>query len=115
MSVETIFSKIISREIPANIILETDSILAFKDVNPQAPTHILIIPKKPIKGLAESTIADKELLGEMLLAAATIARNAGLEPDGYRVVINNGPQAGQTVFHLHIHLLGGRIFDWPPG
>lgn len=115
MSTETIFSKIIKREIPANIVFETESIIAFKDVSPQAPTHILVVPKKPIRGISDAMPEDKELLGEMLLAVAAIARDIGLDSDGYRIVINNGAGAGQTVFHLHMHILGGRSFDWPPG
>ena len=115
MSTETIFSKIIKREIPADIIFENDSLLAFKDIGPQAPHHILVIPKKPLRDLAHATAEDKDLLGEMLLAVASIARDLGIEASGYRVVINNGAGAGQTVFHLHMHLLAGRLFNWPPG
>ena len=115
MSSETIFSKIIKREIPADILFENESVLAFKDISAQAPHHILVVPKKPLKGLADASSADKDLLGEMLLAVAAIARELGLEASGYRVVINNGAGAGQTVFHLHMHLLAGRAFNWPPG
>lgn len=112
---ETIFSKIIRREIPAKIVYENENVLAFRDINPQASTHILIIPKKQIKDLAHVEEGDKALLGELLMAAAEVARSEGLEPSGYRVVINNGAGAGQTVFHLHLHVLGGRTFSWPPG
>jgi histidine triad (HIT) family protein len=112
---ETIFSKIIDREIPAQIVFENELVLAFKDVSPQAPVHILIIPKTPLKGLSDASTENRMVLGEMLLAVATIARDLGIEESGYRVVINNGAGAGQTVFHLHMHLLGGRSFDWPPG
>ena len=111
---DTIFAKIIRKEIPADILFEDDLCLAFKDVNPQAPTHILIIPKKPISKLAEAVNEDQALLGHLLLKAREIADSLGLG-DAYRVVINNGEQAGQTVFHLHLHLLAGRPFSWPPG
>ena len=112
---DTIFAKIIRREIPAKIVYENENVLAFHDVSPQAPTHILIIPKKPLKDLASADESDKNLLGELLLAVRQIAKQQGLEQDGYRVVINTGSKAGQTVFHLHLHLLGGRSFSWPPG
>lgn len=111
----TVFSKIIKREIPANIVFESESVLAFRDINPQAPTHILVIPKTPIKDLASASAADMQLLGELLLVAKDLAHKEGLEDRGYRIVINNGAEAGQTVFHLHLHLLGGRSFRWPPG
>lgn len=111
---ETIFAKIINREIPADIIFEDNLCLAFKDVNPQAPTHILIIPKEPITKLADANDEDQALLGHLLLIARDIANDLGLG-DAYRLVINNGTEAGQSVFHLHIHLLAGRTFNWPPG
>jgi len=114
-STETIFSKIINGEIPTDKVYESDEVLAFRDINPQAPVHILVIPKKPLKDLASAEISDQQLLGDLLLAAANIAKEQGLETDGYRIVINNGAGAGQTVFHLHIHILGGRAFKWPPG
>ncbi|HEC83791.1 MAG: histidine triad nucleotide-binding protein [Candidatus Parabeggiatoa sp. nov. 2] len=114
MSEETIFSKIIRREIPAEIVYEDDKCLAFKDVNPQAPVHILVIPKKPIVKLTEATEDDAQLLGHLMLTARQIAADQGYADD-FRVVINNGVEAGQTVFHLHIHLLAGRLFHWPPG
>lgn len=112
---DTLFSKIIRREIPANIVYEDDLCLAFTDINPQAPTHILLIPKKPIPMLAEATSEDKELLGHLLLIVKQIAQQAGLHDNGYRVVINTGNDGGQTVFHLHLHILGGRQLQWPPG
>ena len=112
---ETIFAKIIRKEIPADIVFESETLLAFRDINPQAPTHILIIPKKFIRDVASITSEDKEILGEMLVAAREIAESEGLNQDGYRLVINNGEKAGQTVFHIHLHLLGGRDFNWPPG
>lgn len=111
---DTIFSKIIRREIPANIVYEDDLALAFKDVNPQAPTHILVIPKKPIPKLDEATSGDQALLGHLLLTAQKVAQQAGLTK-GYRVVINNGDDGGQTVDHLHFHILGDRPMGWPPG
>ncbi|ELS33460.1 MULTISPECIES: histidine triad nucleotide-binding protein [Pseudanabaena] len=110
---ETIFSKIIKREIPATILYEDDLALAFRDVNPQAPVHFLVIPKKPIIKLSEATSEDESLLGHLLLVASKVAAQEGLT--GFRLVTNNGAEAGQTVFHLHIHVLGGRSLDWPPG
>jgi histidine triad (HIT) family protein len=111
---ETIFSKIIKREIPADIVYEDELCLAFRDVNPQAPTHILVIPKKPITKVSEVETSDQSLLGHLLLTANSIAANEGYG-DAFRIVINNGEAAGQTVFHLHIHILAGRPFTWPPG
>lgn len=111
---DTIFSKIINREIPADIVYEDDRALAFKDINPQAPTHILVIPKRPIPQLAASQAEDQDLLGHLLLIVKQVAAEAGLE-NGYRVVINNGADGGQTVDHLHLHILGGRSMQWPPG
>lgn len=110
---ETIFAKIINREIPADIIHEDDQCLAFRDVNPQAPTHFLVIPKKPIAKLSDSGSDDQPLLGHLLLVASQVAKAEGLED--FRLNINNGAGASQTVFHLHIHVLGGRSFSWPPG
>lgn len=112
---DTIFSKIIRREIPANVVYEDDLCLAFTDINPQAPTHILVIPKKPIPKLSDAAAEDKELLGHMLLTVKQVADQAGLTENGYRVVINTGNDGGQTVFHLHLHILGGRSLHWPPG
>ncbi|MFW6359194.1 MAG: histidine triad nucleotide-binding protein [Chroococcales cyanobacterium] len=110
----TIFDKIIKREIPADIVYEDDLALAFRDISPQAPTHILVIPKKPIPRLSEATEEDKALLGHLLLVIRQIAEDEGLS-NGYRVVTNNGSEAGQTVEHLHFHILGGRPMKWPPG
>ena len=107
MSEDTIFSKIIRREIPADIVYEDDLCLAFRDITPQAPTHILVIPKKPIAKLSEVQAEDKALLGHLLYAVSEIARREEVD-QGYRVVINSGEKAGQTVFHLHMHLIGGR-------
>lgn len=112
---ETIFSKIIRREIPADIVYEDDVVLGFSDVNPQAPVHVLFIPKQAIPTLNEATPADAELLGKLLLAAAAYAKQLGLAERGYRVVVNCNEEAGQTVFHLHLHLLAGRRMHWPPG
>jgi histidine triad (HIT) family protein len=111
---ETIFSKIIKREIPAKIAYEDDRALAFHDVNPQAPVHILVIPKPPIPMLSQAQPEDESLLGHLLLVAAKVAQDAGLEQN-FRLVVNNGSGAGQTVFHLHLHILGGRSMAWPPG
>ena len=111
---ETIFSKIISREIPADIVYEDNLALAFKDIHAQAPVHILIIPKKPIPSLADAESHDHALLGHLLLTAKRVAEEAGLK-NGYRVVINTGDDGGQTVHHLHLHILGGRQLNWPPG
>ena len=111
---ETIFRKIINKEIPADIVYEDDQCLAFKDVNPQAPVHILIIPKQTIAKISDATLEDQTLLGHLLVKAGEIAEQLNVK-DAFRLVINNGGNAGQTVFHLHIHLLAGRPFSWPPG
>lgn len=111
---ETIFDKIIRKEISAEIVYEDDECLAFKDVNPQAPIHILIIPKIPISKVADADTDDQSILGHLLLKAGDIAEDLGVK-DAFRLVINNGEGAGQTVFHLHVHLLAGRPFNWPPG
>ena len=115
MTTETIFSKIIRREIPATIVYETDNVLAFRDIAPKAPTHIVIIPKKPLSDVASAKVEDRALLGDLLLAGAEIARREGVSDKGYRLVINTGENGGQTVFHLHMHLLAGRALSWPPG
>lgn len=111
---DTIFGKIIRREIPANIVYEDDLALAFTDINPQAPVHILVIPKKAIAKLADAESNDHALMGHLLLTVKRVAEQAGLS-NGYRVVINTGADGGQTVDHLHLHILGGRPLDWPPG
>ncbi|MDB6147108.1 MAG: histidine triad protein [Spartobacteria bacterium] len=110
----TIFEKIIARQIPAKIIWESEDAIAFEDVNPQAPVHILIVPKNAISRLAEAKDEDASVLGGLLLAARDIAKKLDLS-GGYRVVINNGPDAGESVPHLHVHLLGKRALAWPPG
>ena len=111
---ETIFQKIIDKELPADIVYEDDTCLAFKDINPVAPIHILVIPKKRIEKISDSNTEDRELLGHLFLVAGNIARDLGIE-DAFRLVVNNGAGAQQTVFHLHIHLIAGREFNWPPG
>lgn len=111
---ETIFSKIINREIPADIVYEDDRCLAFRDVNPQAPVHILVIPKQSIARLVDAKETDEALLGHLLLTANRIAEQEGIA-DAFRLVVNNGEKAGQSVFHLHLHILAGREFAWPPG
>jgi histidine triad (HIT) family protein len=114
MPAKTIFKRIIDKEIPADLIHEDDKCVAFRDLNPQAPEHVLVIPRKEIRSLAEAADADAELLGHLLTTARTLAARLGLA-QGYRVVINCGPDAGQTVDHLHVHVLGGRRMTWPPG
>lgn len=111
----TIFSKIIRKEIPADLVHEDDQCIAFRDINPQAPTHILIIPRKEIRNIDEMADEDAPLLGHLLRVARDVAREQGLAEGGYRLVVNNGAAAGQTVWHLHVHLLGGRALSWPPG
>ncbi|CAI8317882.1 MAG: Purine nucleoside phosphoramidase [Gammaproteobacteria bacterium] len=110
---DNIFLKIVNKELPADIVYEDDIAIAFNDISPQAPTHILIIPKKEITKLTDSTSNDTELLGHLLFVAKKITDDLKIE--NYRVVINNGSEAGQTVFHLHLHVLAGRTFGWPPG
>jgi len=110
---DDLFERIVRREIPADIVFENEDILAFRDVNPQAPTHILVIPRKEIPKLSDAAAADEELLGHLLLVANRVAAKEGLED--FRLVVNNGAGAGQSVFHLHVHVLGGRPLTWPPG
>jgi histidine triad (HIT) family protein len=112
---DTIFGKIIRREIPAEIVYEDDGILGFRDVNPQAPVHVLFIPKMPLATLNDAAAADAPLLGRLLLACAEYAKREGFAEQGYRTVINCNEQGGQTVYHLHVHLLAGRAMHWPPG
>jgi len=111
---ETIFTKIINKQIPADIVHEDDMSLAFRDINPQAPTHILIIPKKALSRLNDASATDKEILGHLMLVANKVAEQEGVA-DAFRLVLNNGAGAGQEIFHLHFHLLAGRSFTWPPG
>jgi histidine triad (HIT) family protein len=112
---KTIFKRIIDKEISASIVYEDDDVMAFDDVNPQAPLHILIIPKKEIPTINDLTEADDELVGKIIRIASKIASDKGISKEGYRLVINCNQRAGQTVFHLHCHLLGGRDLLWPPG
>ncbi|QDE40171.1 histidine triad nucleotide-binding protein [Luteibacter pinisoli] len=112
---DTIFAKIIRREIPADIVYEDDDVLGFRDLNAQAPVHVLFIPKRPLATLDDATPADAELLGKLLLSAAAYARTEGFAKEGYRTVINTNTHGGQTVFHIHVHLLAGRQMHWPPG
>ncbi len=111
---DCLFCKIIKGEIPSKKVYEDNHTYAFEDLNPQAPTHVLIVPKKHIRGLREGTSEDARIIGRCHLAAAHIARERGIE-DGYRTVLNVGQRAGQSVFHLHVHLIGGRNLSWPPG
>lgn len=110
-----IFCKIAKKEIPSKVVFEDDDVFAFHDTNPQAPTHVLVIPKRHITGLGEASPADEGVLGRLLLAARRVAEETGIAQSGFRTVINNGAHAGQTVFHLHVHVLGGRPMGWPPG
>ncbi len=112
---KTLFEKIIAREIPAKIVYEDDKVIAFHDVKPQAPVHVLIIPKKPIPRIAEAHPDDHAVLGHLMLKAGEVAKHLGLTQSGFRLVFNNGPDAGEAVPHLHCHIIGGRKMDWPPG
>jgi histidine triad (HIT) family protein len=112
---DNLFDKIIRREIPADIVFENDDILAFRDINPQAPVHVLIIPKRHIPTINDLGESDAELVGRLVLVARAIAAEEGLSDDGYRLVFNCNEHGGQSVFHIHLHLLGGRSMSWPPG
>lgn len=112
---DSLFAKIIRREIPAQVVYEDDHLLGFRDISPQAPLHVLFVPKKPIATLNDATASDAELLGRLMLAAASFAKAEGYAERGYRVVMNCNADAGQTVFHIHLHLLAGRTLTWPPG
>ena len=112
---DNIFTKIIAKQIPAKIVYEDDRALAFRDIKPEAPLHVLIVPKREITNMAEAQVEDESLLGHLLTVAAEIARREGVADTGYRLVINNGRDAGQAVAYLHVHLLGGRALGWPPG
>lgn len=111
----SIFTKIIKREIPAAIVYEDDECIAFRDIDPKAPVHILLVPRKEIPSLAEVTAEDKALLGHMLLMASEIAKAEGISESGYRIVVNTNNEGGQEVYHIHMHILGGRQMTWPPG
>ena len=115
MEEETIFSKIIDKKIPAEIIYEDKEIVAFKDINPQAPVHVLIVPRKPIPKLTDADESDTAILGKIVMIARQIAIDFGLDKDGFRLLLNEGKNGGQTIFHLHFHLMGGRRLMWPPG
>ena len=115
MSQECIFCKIVAGEIPASKVYDDDQVLAFNDINPQAPTHVLVIPKRHIESLATVAPEDGQLLGLLLTTASRLARETGLAERGYRVVLNIGQDGGMAVYHLHAHILGGRRMDWPPG
>ena len=112
---DTLFGKIIRREIPADIVYEDDDVLAFRDINPQAPVHVLFIPKRAIATLNDATAHDAELIGKLVLAASAWAKKQGLADNGYRLVMNCNTHGGQTVFHIHLHMLAGRQMTWPPG
>jgi histidine triad (HIT) family protein len=112
---KTLFEKIIAREIPGQIVYEDDRVVAFRDIKPQAPVHVLIVPRQPIPRIGEAAPADHQVLGHLLLKAAEVAAKEGLAERGYRLVINNGPHGGEAVPHLHVHILGGRQMGWPPG
>ena len=112
---KTLFERIIVRELPASIVYEDDWVLAFRDIRPQAPTHVLIVPKKPIPRIAEAKAEDQPLVGHLLLKAAAVAGQLGLAQSGFRLVFNNGTGAGEAVPHLHCHIIGGRKMGWPPG
>lgn len=115
MSDKTLFEKICAREIPAEIVHEDEACLAFRDISPQAPVHLLIVPKEPIPRLGATELRHQELLGHLMITACELAKSEGIADSGYRVVINNGADGGESVPHLHVHLLGGRALAWPPG
>lgn len=115
MAEPTLFEKICSGEIPATIVHEDERCVCFKDISPQAPVHYLLVPRKPIPRIAEAAAGDESLLGHLLLTAAKVARDEGFAKSGFRLVINNGPDGGEAVPHLHVHLLAGRKLQWPPG
>jgi histidine triad (HIT) family protein len=112
---DCIFCRIVQGKAPANIVYDDESVVAFEDINPQAPFHLLVIPRKHLASLTEMDSADEALVGHLLAVAAQLARERSVHKEGYRTVINNGAEAGQSVFHLHAHVLGGRAFSWPPG
>lgn len=112
---DTPFCQIVRGEIDADVVYEDDDCMAFRDMNPQAPTHVLVVPKTHVVNLFDADEEDAELLGRLMLAAREVAEQEGLDEDGFRLVVNNGAGVGQSVFHLHLHVLGGRSFDWPPG
>lgn len=115
MSKDCLFCRIVNKELSSKIVYEDEQVVAFEDINPQAPTHVLVVPRRHIAGLNDASADEAKLLGQLQLVAAQVARARGIVESGYRVVINNGRGAGQSVFHLHLHLLGGRGMRWPPG
>jgi histidine triad (HIT) family protein len=115
LTLMTLFEKIVARQIPAEVVFEDDQVLAFRDIKPQAPVHVLVVPKKAIPRIGEAGADDQSLLGHLLLSAAEVARRLGLDRTGFRLVINNGSDGGESVPHLHVHVLGGRALAWPPG
>ncbi|MEP4078775.1 histidine triad nucleotide-binding protein [Haloferula sp.] len=115
MAEKTLFEKICDREIPTDIVHEDDLCVCFKDISPQAPVHFLVIPRKPVARVAEAENSDQALLGHLLLTASKVAKDQGFAENGFRLVINNGPDGGEAVPHLHVHLLAGRQLEWPPG
>jgi histidine triad (HIT) family protein len=112
---DCLFCKIIERKIPASIVYEDDRVIAFNDINPQGPTHVLVVPKRHITSLNDVTAADDAMIGEVVRRAAAIAKERGIDAGGFRTVFNTNKNAGQTVFHIHLHLIGGRSMAWPPG
>jgi histidine triad (HIT) family protein len=112
---ECLFCRLVKGDIPSDIIYENDDVIAFRDQNPQAPTHVLVIPRKHISTVNDLTAEDKNVVGEMLLAGKAVAAQDGIAEDGYRLILNCNEGAGQTVFHIHLHVLGGRVMNWPPG
>lgn len=115
MSTDCLFCRIVSGALPATIVAQNAGAVAFRDLNPQAPTHVLVVPRRHVSGFAELAAGDGELLADVAALANAVAVQEGLLPDGFRVVVNQGPNAGQTVFHMHWHVLGGRLLGWPPG
>ncbi len=115
MAADTLFDKILRKEVPAEVVHEDEEIMAFRDINPQAPTHVLVIPKTKFESFADLAEADPEEVGRYIRGVARVARELGLDESGYRVVFNTGPQAQQTVHYIHAHIIGGRQFTWPPG
>lgn len=115
MAEKTLFEKICDKEIPATIVHEDDRCVCFKDISPQAPVHYLVVPRKPIVRIAEAAPEDEALVGHLLLTAAEVARREGFDGNGFRLVVNNGPDGGEAVPHLHVHVLAGRAMQWPPG
>ena len=115
MTSDCLFCRIVAKELPSTVVYETDEVLAFRDINPQAPTHVVVIPKAHYPDAASLAEADPALAGAVLAAAAAVARQEGVAESGYRLVFNTGPDAGQSVFHVHCHVLGGRSIAWPPG